>query len=73
MEQSKEVPGSRRRRRPPGAEHRIPQRAGARAGAAETDNGLQLSKKVVDAKRKVTISHPFEWNWMLLGAHVGWQ
>lgn len=29
------VPGSRRRRRPPGAEHRIPQRAGARAGAAE--------------------------------------
>lgn len=52
---------------------RSPGQAGARAGAAETDNGFQLPKKVVDAKRKVTISHLLKWNWMPLGAHVGWQ
>lgn len=38
-----------------------------------TDNDFQLPKKVVDAKRKVTISHPPEWSWLPLGAHIGWQ
>lgn len=38
-----------------------------------TDNDFQLPKKVVDAKRKVTIFHPPEWNWLPLGAHIGWQ
>lgn len=37
------------------------------------DDGLQLSKKIVVAKRKVTISHPLEWSWMPLGVHIGWQ